>query len=671
MEQFHDKDKKTMLRDTYITVDLDRLAENVRKIRDRIGNDVAMAAVVMADASGPGSGECAETIMENGADYLAVATLTEALELRKAYPAYPIFIMGYTSDENLPVAVRHDLTLCIFTEEQARILNRLGEKAGKRPKVHIKYDTGFHRIGFPDSSESIEAIKRIVRLPWLDCEGIFSHFALTDDKENHRQFKAFTDAVNAVEADGFRFRYRHICDSISAIDYPEFRLDMVRPGAILYGMKSFRTHDIDIRQVISFRTRISHLQHLKAGEGLSYNYKYRVSRDSVVATIQAGYADGYPRNMSGEGEVTVRGQRVPVIGVLCMDQCMIDVTDVPDVTVGDEVILYGDKEDNAVTFQEASKMGATNKNELLCRFARRTPKLYLKGGKVVKVRNELAEGFAENWSDSPFENAVGAAGAQAAEGEDSTRDTGKTQSYRPLIAVMGAHGVAVLNQTIKVPYAGLNEAYSNAVLRAGGIPVVVPPMDEEALFRILDGCDGLLLPGGEDVDPSIYGEAPSEKLGRTTVQYDRAWKAAFLHARAKNMPVLGICRGHQLVNAALGGTLYQDLTEIGSETLVHGQKVERSCPTHTVSIAGESRLAGILGTETVQTNSMHHQCVKQPGNGLAVTARADDGVVEGMETADGQVILVQWHPEELQDSVPCMRSLFEDLVQKSAARAAL
>ena len=672
-----------MLRDTYITVDLDRLAENIRKIRSRIGDKVAMAAVVKADAYGHGSVECAPTIMENGADYLAVATLTEALELRRAYPDYPIFIMGYTSDENLPVVVRHDITQCIFTEEQALCLNRLGEEMGKRPKVHIKYDTGFHRIGFADTPESIEAIKRIVKLPCLDCEGIFSHFALTDDQENHRQYEAFMAAVHAVEEDGFHFRYRHICDSISAIDYPEFRLDMVRPGAILYGMKSFRTHDIDIHQVISFRTRISHLQHLKAGEGLSYNYKYRVSRDSVVATIQAGYADGYPRNMSGAGEVTVRGKRVPVIGVLCMDQCMIDVTDVPDVQVGDEVILYGDEADNAVTFQEASKMGATNKNELLCRFTRRTPKLYLKGGKVVKVRNELAEGFEENWEDSPFtpaddfndENRPAAAGCSPFVALDGSVEN-KTEKndaslhgagYRPLIAVMGAHGISALNNgTIKVPYAGLNEAYSKAVLRAGGIPVVIPPMDEEAMLRILDSCDGLLLPGGEDVDPAIYGEGRSEKLGRTTIEYDRAWKEAFLYARQKKMPVLGICRGLQLINAALGGTLYQDLSEIGTKTLVHGQKAERSCPTHTVSIDKDSHLAGILGGTSVETNSMHHQCVKVPGEGLAITAYAGDGVVEGMENADGKVILVQWHPEELQDSVPCMRGLFEDLIRKAS-----
>lgn len=378
-----------MLRDTYIEVDLDRLAHNVKTIRERVGNDVCICAVVKGDAYGHGSIESAKTIMKSGGDYLAVATLTEALELRQIYHDYRIFIMGYTSDENLKYVVKNEITQCIFTYEQAFLLDKLGREYNKKPKIHIKYDTGFNRLGFRDCKESIEKIKKIVRLENLECEGIFSHFALVNDDESKRQFYALTAAVERIESDDFKFRYKHICDSIAAIDYPEFCLNMIRPGAILYGMKSFRKNDLDIKQVMKFKTKIVYIKPLKKGEGVSYNHKYKAQRDMLLATIPVGYADGFPRNMFEVGEVTVRSLRVPVVGVICMDQCMIDVTEVEGVSVGDEVIIYGDEEENAVTFEEASYKGGTNKNELLCRITRRTPKIYIENGARIKVVNYL------------------------------------------------------------------------------------------------------------------------------------------------------------------------------------------------------------------------------------------------------------------------------------------
>lgn len=374
-----------MLRDTYIEVDLDRLAHNVKSIRERVGNDVCICAVIKADAYGHGSIECAKTIMESGGDYLAVATLTEALELRQIYSDYRIFIMGYTSDENLKFVVENDITQCIFTYEQALLLDKLGREYKKKPKIHIKYDTGFNRIGFKDCEESIEIIKKIVKLKNIECEGIFSHFALTSDDENKRQFYAFMEAVKRIEDDSFKFRYKHICDSIAAIDYPEFCLNMIRPGAIIYGMKSFRKNDLDIKQVMKFKTKIVYIKSLEKGDGVSYNYKYKAQRNTLLATIPVGYADGFPRNMFEVGEVTVRGTRVPIVGVICMDQCMIDVTHVKGVSIGDEVIIYGDKEENAVTIEEASQKGRTNKNELLCRITKRTPRVYIKNSERNKV----------------------------------------------------------------------------------------------------------------------------------------------------------------------------------------------------------------------------------------------------------------------------------------------
>ncbi len=381
-----------MIRDTFIEVNLDNLRFNMKNLRERLGDKVAIAAVVKADAYGHGIIRCAKTIMESGANCLAVATLSEALQIRKHYEDYPVFVMGYTADEYLEHVVKNNITQCIFTLEQAEILNCLGEKSGKKPKVHIKYDTGFNRLGFKDALESIELIKKIVRLEDIEVEGIFSHLALAGDEENRRQTKAFLDVAELIEqSENFTFKYKHISDSIAAIDYPEFCLDMVRPGALIYGMKSFRTNDIELKQVVTFKTKISHIKTIDNNEGVSYNYKFKANRDTKLATIQVGYADGFPRDMFQVGEVTIHGKRAKVVGVICMDQCMVDVTDIPEAQVGDQVIIYGDESQNAVTIAAAAAKVGSNKNEILCRFTVRTPKVYIENGQVVGISNYILD----------------------------------------------------------------------------------------------------------------------------------------------------------------------------------------------------------------------------------------------------------------------------------------
>lgn len=378
-----------MLRDTYIEVDLDRLAYNVKNIRKLVGDNVAIAAVVKADAYGHGSIEVAKTIMENGGDYLAVATLVEALELRNVYDGYDIFIMGYTPDENLNYIIDNNLTQCIFSYHQALILSELGKKVGKRPRVHIKYDTGFNRLGYQDKDESVEEIKKILMLTNLDVEGIFSHFALAGEVEDKKQFDQFVSRIEQIESTGFTFKYKHICDSIAAVDYPEYHLNMVRPGAILYGLKSFKKDVLDIKQVMAFKSKVYHVKPIKEGEGISYSYNYRARRDMLVATVPFGYADGFPRNMYKVGEVTIHGKRATIVGVICMDQAMVDVTDIPDVKVGDEVIIYGDGKNNTIDIETAAQRCGTNKNEIVCRISRRTPRVYIKDGTVFKEINYL------------------------------------------------------------------------------------------------------------------------------------------------------------------------------------------------------------------------------------------------------------------------------------------
>lgn len=237
---------------------------------------------------------------------------------------------------------------------------------------------------------------------------------------------------------------------------------------------------------------------------------------------------------------------------------------------------------------------------------------------------------------------------------------------KPIIAVLGAH-VKLVDRSVPVVADYANRTYCAAVEQAGGIPILLPiPENPEDMDSVLDLCHGLLLPGGIDVDPRFYNEDPTTFLGTVDASMDRFWIHATEYAMEHGLPVLGICRGLQLVNVALKGSLYQDLTLKNPEHLLHTQKQNRDYLMHQVAIEPDSRLAEILGASAIYTNTMHHQCAKEIGRGLRVTACTGDGIPEALETADGQFILVQWHPEELLSSEPRMKNLFTDLVERSA-----
>ena len=364
-------------RDTEAVIDLDRIAWNMRRICEMAGPKTAVAAVVKADAYGHGAARIARTILDNGGSLLAVAMLSEALELKRKDPSFPVLIMGLTPDRCLELVVKENIIQTIDSLHQAKLLSQAARKLGKKAFVHIKVDTGFHRIGFADTPEQIRQIEEACRLPGICAEGIFSHFVLLDDSSNKEQYERFLRVVQSLQERGLTFRYRHLADSIASVDYPEYRLDMIRAGAIIYGLKGFHKGTLDIRQALTLRTRISHISNLEAGEGVSYDFTWRTPVPTRVGTLPIGYADGYPRNMRGKGMVTLHGIRVPVVGVICMDQMMIDLHDVPQAQVGDEVIIYGDGSGNTVSIQEACEMASTNKNEIVSRITRRVPRVYI------------------------------------------------------------------------------------------------------------------------------------------------------------------------------------------------------------------------------------------------------------------------------------------------------
>lgn len=360
--------------DTTITIDLGKLGRNMDAVQRMAGADVAVMAVIKANGYGHGAVQIAPTLLAHGARYLAVARLEEALALREAYPDAPLFVLGYTPDRLLETAVANRIVLTIFSAHQAALLGKAAERMDTSAVVHLKVETGFNRLGTDD----VEELRAILRTPRVDAEGIYSHLALKDRASDEVQLERFLRIVNELEESGHTFRYKHIADSISAVDYPDFRLNMIRPGAILYGMKSFVSDCITVEPVMSMQTRIARLRRIQPGEGVGYDLDWVAKRPSVIATLPFGYADGYPRALGGKGYVTIRGIKCPLVGILCMDQCVADVTDVPGVSEGDTALIYGDGTGNTMSVAEAAQLAKCNKNEILCRLTERPVRIYAK-----------------------------------------------------------------------------------------------------------------------------------------------------------------------------------------------------------------------------------------------------------------------------------------------------
>lgn len=369
--------EEPIFRDTIVKVDLDIIRDNMMKIRAMNGDNVAIMAVVKANAYGHGACHIAQTLIDSGASYLAVATLTEALELRQVNTEFPIFILGHTPDRLLKYVVDNNITQTIFSFRQADIINRFASEHNKIAKVHIKVDTGMHRLGQQPSNNFANEILKISELSNIEMEGIFSHLALVDDAEDENQFQKFCSFVDTLDTLGIHFKYKHIADSIACVDYPQYRLNMVRPGALIYGMHSFHINYIPVVPAITMESKVSQIHRIKKGECVGYDYKWKATRDSTIATLPFGYVDGFPRELYNKGHVSINGQFAPVIGVICMDQCMADVTDIPNVDCETPVVIFGSGVDGSMTIGEVAKLLESNKNDILCRMGGRPPHIYL------------------------------------------------------------------------------------------------------------------------------------------------------------------------------------------------------------------------------------------------------------------------------------------------------
>lgn len=378
---------EVLLRPLWAEINLDNLKKNYEEVRRIIG-DRKLLAVVKSNAYGHGAVEISKELEEIGADYLAVRNLEEGIELRSKGIGKPVLIMGYVFPKQVNYVVQFSLTPTILSLDFANELNSFLESYREKIKVHIKIDTGMGRLGIP-YKESVDFIKEVKKLKNIEIEGLYSHFSTADEEDKdftREQFNRFMYVVHELEKEGIHIPLKHIGNSATVIDLPQFALDGVRVGIMLYGLKPSRfVREINLHPVMSIRGKIVFLKWIEKGESISYGRKFYTKRKSLIATIPMGYSDGYSRALTNIGEVIVKGKRVKVVGRVCMGKFMIDVTDVKDVSVGDEVTIIGRDGDEEITATEIAEKLDTINYEIVSRISRSVPRVYIKKGNLVKI----------------------------------------------------------------------------------------------------------------------------------------------------------------------------------------------------------------------------------------------------------------------------------------------
>ncbi|MCL2486076.1 MAG: alanine racemase [Oscillospiraceae bacterium] len=388
-------------RRTWTEIDLDAAVHNLDVARKAAGGAEVMC-VVKADAYGHGVEQIALCHQRHGARWFGVSNYEEAMELRRYGITGDILIFGYTPPELARGLEASGVTQAVYSSQYAKELSAAADKAGITIKCHLKIDTGMGRIGLACRNESAlpgaagEAYG-ICRLPGLKFTGIFTHFAVADEGEDHHreftkaQFGRFMDIVGALGGRGVTFRWRHCSNSGGTLEHPEFHLDMVRPGIMLYGLSpsSYMRGRHDLRPVMELKSVISMIKPLEKGASVSYGRTFTAPEDMTAATLPIGYADGFPRILSGRQDMLVRGVRAPVVGRVCMDQLVLDVSRVPGAAEGDVVTVFGRDGDNEIPVDELCDKTGTINYEMVCGMSRRVPRVYKKGGRVVTQTDYL------------------------------------------------------------------------------------------------------------------------------------------------------------------------------------------------------------------------------------------------------------------------------------------
>lgn len=379
-------------------IDMDAARENLLAVRGTLPPAVKLCCVVKANAYGHGALPLSRLYERLGVSHFAVSNVEEAMQLRLGGIDGEILILGYTPPDCAALLCAHRLVQTVFSLEYAKALEREAEAADVRLVVHSKLDSGMGRLGFRCDSETLaEEMEALSQMPHLSVEGVFTHFAMADSGDwgkryTDLQYRAFEAALGRLAERGIRFSQRHCANSAAILDYPEYRMSMVRAGVLLYGaLPSLAVkHTVPLRLVMSLRAVISMVKTLREGESVSYGCTFRAPREMRVATVPVGYADGYWRsNAENGGYLLVRGKRAPIVGRICMDQLMLDVTEIPEAAMGDVATIIGVDGEECITVEMLAERNGTIPYEILCSVGERVPRFYLENGRIVGVKDNI------------------------------------------------------------------------------------------------------------------------------------------------------------------------------------------------------------------------------------------------------------------------------------------
>ncbi len=380
---------ESTLKRTWSEIDLDALIHNYKTLRQRVGENVKFLGVVKADAYGHGAVEVAKTLEQQGADYLAVSSIDEAMELRVNDIKMPILILGHTPKEQVDRLIKYDITQAVTCKAKADEYSEEASRLGRQLKVHIKVDTGMSRLGFLCEGEyfntGVEGITQAINMPGLVAEGIFTHFAVSDEPGEEceaytrHQYDLFTKVIEAVERkSGKKFSIRHCANTGAVAKYTEMSLDMVRPGLLLYGYGDFAA-ELHLKPVMTLKTVVSTVKVYPKGTRISYGGIFETEETTRIGVLPYGYADGFFRALSNKCELYTEAGHAPQRGKICMDMCMLDLTDKPSVDVGSEIEIWG--KNNPI--EKLAELAGTIPYELTCAVSKRVPRTYIKNGQVI------------------------------------------------------------------------------------------------------------------------------------------------------------------------------------------------------------------------------------------------------------------------------------------------
>lgn len=379
----------------YAEVNLDAICQNIKNAMAKVGNDTKIMAIIKTDAYGHGAVPVAEALSEIGCYAFGVATVKEAVVLRRNGINNPILILGYVFPQDYDELINNDIMHAVFQYDTAKALSEKAKSLNKTVKIHIKLDTGMGRIGMQPTDESIDEIKKIAALPNIEINGIFTHFACADEKDKtscNNQKNKYLDFVKKLDSEGVKIPIKHMCNSAGIIDFDDDFLNMARSGIMTYGLYPSEEVDkskLELHPALQIKSHIAFIKEVGEGFTVSYGSTFTSKGKMKIATIPVGYGDGYPRALSNKGRVIINGKFADIIGRVCMDQFMIDITDIPDAKQGGEVTLIGKDGNNFISVEDVADNAYSFNYEFCCGINRRVPRVYIKNGKYYKTVDYL------------------------------------------------------------------------------------------------------------------------------------------------------------------------------------------------------------------------------------------------------------------------------------------